>query len=743
MAALVYSNQVLNSKLTIVASVTVIVLIYLPPVLAQQLNQTASPATGLARPRPVATAHRVTETLSIDGALDERVWQEAEPLTDFVQAEPLEGQLASEKTEVRLLYDDNAIYVGVFLHDSDPSQIIITDTRRDANLDEMDSFQVIFDTFHDLQNGFVFGTNAAGIEYDAQVRSQGGFDSSWDGSWDVRTQSVENGWTAEFRIPLRTLRYGPPPQVWGLNFMRNIQRRREKSYWAPLARIYNLGRLSSAGELRDLDFKAPRNFKVSPYVTASANRNFTPNSKTIRRGDWGIDAKFGVTGSLNLDATYNTDFAQVEVDTEQINLTRFNLRFPEKRPFFLENSGLFRVGKSPDLDLFFSRRIGISEDGSLVPVKGGVRLSGKAKGLNVGMLNIQTEEVDSTPANNFTAVRVSRDLPSRSGLGVIFVNRTATGSMAGSNNWNRTFGFDGRFGIGERATLSGFAARTATPGIAGRQYAYNIDSAYDDGKHRTFFEYGVTGENFNPEVGFVRKSGGYRRMRVGFYETMRQPRVREMHFRELLPHASYTRFDYLDGGGIQNASLHVDNHFDWENGYFLSPALNITWEGLDQPFEVYPGVIVPPGVYRSPRFTLRVNTDRRKWLFGRIQWDIGGFLSGDQNTLLQEVILRKGGKFTVDTTWKRSDITLPQGAFVTNLGNMRVTYNFTPSVFAQSLIQYNDRTQRWSTNLRFHWLGTAGTGFFVVYNDTESLNGLGPVNRAFIIKYVRQFDLLR
>ncbi len=735
-------------KIILRMAVSIFVLASVPIAAAKQaeqaraVGQSATAAEVIARPRPFTTARQAELTITIDGALDEASWEQAEPLTGFVQAEPLEGQPASESTVVRLLYDDEAIYVGVLLEDSDPSRIIVTDTSRDADLGQMDSFQVIFDTFHDYQNGFVFGTNAAGAEFDAQVRSQGSLDESWDASWDVKTQRLKNGWCAEFRIPLRTLRYGPAPQNWGVNFMRNIHRRRERAYWAPLPRTYDLSRLSSAGDLRGLELRSPRNFKVLPYVTASANRNYAPGSETVRRGEWGADAKIGLTGSMNLDLTYNTDFAQVEVDDEQINLTRFNLRFPEKRPFFLENAGLFTVGQGSDLDLFFSRRIGIGEGGSLVPIKGGARLSGKAGGFNVGMLNIQTEQTGETPANNFSTLRVSRDLPSRSGLGAIFVNRTVTGSLAGTDDWNRTYGLDGRVGLGERLTVTGFAARTGTPGRDGREYAYNTSSEYDDGQHRVFFDYGLTGEDFNPEAGFVRKTGGYRRMRMGWYETMRQPYIREMGFREFLPHISYTRFDYLDGAGIQNAEMHVDNHFDWENGYFISPALNTMWEGLDEPFEVFPGVVVPPGDYTSPRLTLRINTDRRKWLFGRIQWDIGGFLSGDQNTILQEVIVRQGGKFAVDTTWKRSDITLPQGEFVTNLGNMRVTYNFTPSVFAQSLIQYNDRTDRWSTNLRFHWLSTAGTGFFIVYNNTESLNGLGPVNRAFIIKYVRQFDML-
>lgn len=713
---------------------------------AQRPNQ--APVAAGAGPRPFATAARVSEAPTIDGGLEEAAWQSATPLTDFVQAEPFEGQAASEKTEVRVLYDDLAVFIGVRLHDSDPSQIVTTDTRRDTGLGDQDSFQIILDTFRDRQNGFVFGTNAAGVQYDAQVRNQGNQSTSWDGSWEVMTQNDEGGWTAEFRIPLRTLRYGPPPQAWGVNFMRNIQRRRERAYWAPMPRQFNLARLSSAGELRGLELRAPRNFKLLPYVISSADRNFTSGSKTDLNGDVGLDAKFGVTGSLNLDVTYNTDFAQVEVDTQQINLTRYNIRFPEKRPFFLENSGLFNVGASAggmssgDLDLFFSRRIGLDEDGNLVPINGGARLSGKASGYNIGLLNMQTDDVNRRPGNNFTVARVSRDLPSRSGVGALFISRSATGQFAGIDNWNRTWGLDGRLGIGERVSLGAYAARTQTPGLVGREHAWNLTSEYDDGKTLLNFDYGIVGEDFNPEVGYLENTLGYRRWYARFQETMRQEKIRSWGFREFLPHINYTRYDYLDGGGLQSADLHIDNHWDWENGNYISTAINGTWEGLDRPFQVYPGTIVPPGRHGGLRFTLRSNTDRRKWLYGRHQWDVGRFLNGDQNGHTFQVTIRQGGKFTVDTTWNYRSFELPQGSFRTNLGNMRVTYNFTPSVFTQSLIQYNDRTQRWSTNLRFHWLQTAGTGLFVVYNDTESLQGVGPVNRAFIVKYVQQLDLL-
>ena len=639
-------------------------------------------------PRPVATAARVTEPPLIDGTLDDEGWQQARVLTGFVQAEPLEGQPASEATEVRVVYDDEAVYVGVMLHDRDPSEIVVSNTRRDSGLGDQDSFRVIFDTFRDRQNGFVFGTNASGTQYDAQVRNQGGPATSWDGSWEVRTQNGEAGWTAEFRIPLRTLRYGPPPQAWGLNFVRVIQRRRERTYWAPLPRQFALGRLSSAGELQGLDLEAPRNLKLLPYVVSSANRNFTPGSATRVTGEVGVDAKIGLTASLNLDLTYNTDFAQVEVDTQQINLTRFNLRFPEKRPFFLENSGLFSVGasgggltSSGDLDLFFSRRIGLDEVGNLVPIVGGARVTGKAGGYNVGVFNMQTEAVGDDAGDNFTVARVSRDLPSRSGVGVIVINKTATGERAGKDDWNRTFGVDGRVGVGERFTVGGFAAGTRTPGLTGREHAWNVASTYDDGRTLVNFDYGLVGEDFNPEVGFLENTLGYRRWYVRLQETMRQERISDWGFREFLPHVAYTRHDYLDDGSLQNAELHIDNHWDWENGNYISTAVNGTWEGLREPFQIFPGVVVPPGEHGGLRLTLRSNTDRRKWLFGRHQWDVGSFLNGDQQSHILQMIVRQRGTFALDTSWNHRRIDLPQGAFRTNLGNMRVTYNFTPSVF--------------------------------------------------------------
>jgi len=783
-----YNNARMPAKL--VALPSILVLVLAQGVSGQQPAPAQSRAVAQAAARKAAIATRITQPPSIDGALDDASWQQATALEDFTQAEPFEGESATERTEVRLIFDDANLYIGVICYDSSPSEIIVSDARRDASMTEMDSFQVIFDTFRDRQNGFIFGTNPAGAQYDAQIRNEGetqsqgragpasltsgggggsgaggggggggggrsseggAMNASWNADWEVKARITEIGWVAEIRIPLRTLRYGSPPQLWGVNFSRNIRRKREQAYWSPISRAYTISRLSSAGDLRGLDLRTPRNLKISPYAIAAANRvyaNRTPTNDVTK--DWGLDAKYSVTPTLNLDLTYNTDFAQVEADQQQINLTRFNLVFPEKRPFFLENAGLFSVGNGSDVSLFYSRRIGISDDGGLVPITGGARLSGKAAGVNVGFLNMQTQSmvdangVLTTPANNWTAARVTRELPNRSYIGGVFTNRSATGRGTGPNDWGRTYGIDGKWGITPNLTFGGFAAATETPGITGRrQHAFESTLNYNASLRRDYIGYTEVADGFNPEAGFLQRAGGYRGLSAGWHEQWRWKSLRDKGFRELSPHMTFVRYWNYDDGGLLTSTLHIDNHLDWENGYYFSPAVNIDWDGLDEPFEIYPGVIVPAGRYTEPHTAWRFNTDAKKSLWFSTQWQYGGFLSGRQNSMAPALNFRQGANLVTALTWTRNDINLPQGAFVTNLGNLRMTYNFSTTQFVQALVQYNDRTNRWSTNLRFNWIDSAGTGLFLVYNDTESMNGLGALNRAFIVKFSRQVDILR
>ena len=454
-------------------------------------------------------AVRVEQPPTLDGdVLGDPAWTQAEPTSGFLQSAPDEGQPASERTEVRVVLTDDTIYFGVICYDRNPSAIIVSDSRRDSSMNDADSFQMVIDTFSDQQNGFVFGTTPAGQEYDGQVINEGGarsffgsagrggfsrgsgggFNLNWDGAWQVRTTTSDLGWSAEFAIPFRTIRYPDrESQVWGLNFQRNIRRRNETAYWAPLPRQYNLYRVSLAGQLTDVT--APigftGNLQVTPYVTGEmVTRDAAPDRSPLAIGDVGADLKYSVTSGLTFDATYNTDFAQVEVDDQQINLDRFNLFFPEKRPFFLENAGVFTVNNggsasgqvNPQTELFFSRRIGVSDTGAQIPILGGARLSGKVSdNLTVGFINMQTESIAGiAPANNFTVTRLRRDLPNRSSIGGLFVNRQATGSQAQGNDYNRTYAFDGRWGIGQNGLVQGFVGRTETPGRSGRDHSVNV-----------------------------------------------------------------------------------------------------------------------------------------------------------------------------------------------------------------------------------------------------------------------------
>ncbi len=520
---------------------------------------------------PLARARRVDGVPAIDGdVLGDPAWADATPATGFQQNTPDEGQPASERTEVYVIYTDDTLYFGIVCYVRDASTIIVADSRRDSSLQETDSFQIILDTYQDRQNGFIFGTNPAGVEYDGQVTNEGqgsgrsggfvrrsggrqqrgsggGFNLNWDGVWQVDAQVSDIGWTAEIAIPFRTLRYPTGEvQTWGVNFQRNIRNRNEEAYWAPLPRQFNLNRLSLAGELRGIEVPRQRNLKVTPYVLGEAVRRDLATTTTAL-GDVGADLKYSVTPSMTLDLTYNTDFAQVEVDDQQINLDRFNLFFPEKRPFFLENAGLFSVGQPGQLEVFFSRRIGIGASGEQIPILGGGRLSGKVgSSTNVGLLNMQTEAVGSSAAaNNVTVARVRQDFANRSNVGAMVVNRSATGSLAGTDDYNRSYAADGRLGIGEKVTVSGFAAATETPGVNTDTHAYAGLADFDSARYRFGGGFSEVAPNFNPEVGFYARRG-YRRIDGRFRTAFRPDNSWGIH--ELTPHAShYTIFNFHTG----------------------------------------------------------------------------------------------------------------------------------------------------------------------------------------------------
>ena len=507
----------------------------------------------------------------VDGKVGEAVWSAEAVYSTFTQQEPSEGQLATERTDVWFAMDETNLYVAVICYDSEPGSLVVSQSRRDADLRDTDSVQILLDTFNDGQNAFVFGTNPFGIEYDAQVMGEGqiggggfhsgGFNLNWDADWTVSASPSERGWEAEFAIPLRTLRYDPGEErVWGVNIQRNIRRKNELVFLAPVPRGYSLQRVSVAGKLNGLSLPSRRDLKFTPFVAGSFNDDKTLVTDTVdRTGDIGLDVKWGVRSDLTLDLSVNTDFAQVEADEEQVNLTRFALFFPEKRPFFLENAQVFQLGQPRNIDLFFSRRIGLA-GGQPIDIIGAGRLSGKLGGNNVGFLNVQTDSaVDRrtgetiSQANNFSVVRVQREV-GRSNFGAMFVNRQGVGDLASADDYNRALGLDLAWQATTNGKLFAFIARTDSPASkGGSDYAGRIYYNYANDLWSGNAGYSQVGEDFNPEVGFLPRRA-YRRVE-GRYNLSYQP-ARWPWLRRIAPHVNF------------RATMNLENELETSQGHW-------------------------------------------------------------------------------------------------------------------------------------------------------------------------------
>jgi hypothetical protein len=732
--------------------------IWLPAIgMAQQVANVTMPDT---KERPSVVITAIETSPSVDGeVINDPLWQSIAPLSVLTQTQPNSGQPASEKTEIRITYDANTFYLSVVCYDSNPEQLVVSDARRDADLDNTDAFLFIIDTYHDKQNGFVFGTNSIGVEYDAQVDNEGqgnfnanrqqggmigGFNLNWDGSWEVKTQVGDFGWSAEFAIPLKTIRFKSGEDLtWGANFRRNIRKTNEIAYWAPMPIEFDLKRLSLAGSMSGMNLPSPGNLKIIPYVLGTVqkdNEATDPNTEYI--GEFGGEIKYSITPSLTLDLTYNTDFAQVEVDEQQVNLDRFNLFFPEKRPFFLENAGLFSVGSPGEVDLFFSRRIGIGDDGQVVPIIGGARLSGKVKNTNLAFLTMFTEEMkdENIEANNFSVARVNQQIAARSTVGASFISRDGMGET--TNDYNRTYALDTKIGLGNKAQVLGYYAKTTTPGITANDHSFKLQAQYEWNGLNVNGAYTEVGEGFNPEVGFLLRSN-YRKPEFLVLKKVRMNG--KFGLLEIRPHVSYR--GYWNFNGFNETSfLHIDNHWEWISGMEIHTGINITSQGVTDPFSIWENsegtdsVVVASGTYPHTEGQVIFMTNASKPIYVSTRSVFGGFFGGTRYSNSVTLGLRAGDKFNSEFSYQRNDVSLEDGDFITQLFSSRLTYSFTPKIYTQALIQYNSVVDTWSANIRLSILRTANNGLFLVYNESRKIGDL--LYRGFTIKYSHMFDIL-
>ena len=721
--------------------------------------------------RVTMRAFRVDGELDLDGSLREAVYERIPPVSGFVQQLPIEGAPATERTEVWVFYDDENVYVTARCWDSAPeSQWIANEMQRDGfQLINNDWFSVGFDTFYDRRNGMAFLVNPIGGFFDYEISDEGSPNNDWNPVWDLRTGRFEGGWTVEMQVPFKSLRFQPGrSQLWGIQFGRRMRRKNETAHLTPVPIAVGPGmfRLSAAATLVGLEVASEnRRLEVKPYAIGSSATDLTASPPFSNRGDGdaGVDAKWGVTRNLTADFTYNTDFAQVEVDEQQVNLTRFSLFFPEKREFFLEARGIFDFGAAPnvlgtggganggrlqgppgtragsDVPLvFFSRRIGLQE-GRTVPIVGGGRLTGKVGNLSIGAINMQTDDAPDANAlaTNFTVVRVKQDILRRSRIGAIFTRRSVSLDRNGDN---AVYGADASFAFYDNVTFNGYYARTRTHGREGDDASYQGQFTYDADLFGVQVDHLLVGENFNPEVGFMRRLD----FRRSFVAAHYRPRPAIEAIRQFTFGGS---LDYIENGARDLETRAVRGQFvtELENSDRFTVDVMRNYELLVEPFEVHRDVAIPIGGYEFQDVFVSYLMGQQRSVSGTAFVQQGAFFGGD----LTGFGYRQGRigvtpKMSIEPTVQINRINLPQGRFTATVATTRATYTFTSRMFLSALVQYNSAIDQMGTNVRFRWEYSPGSELFVVYNDQRDTTlrpGRLPMleNRAFIVKFTRLF----
>jgi uncharacterized protein DUF5916/cellulose/xylan binding protein with CBM9 domain len=689
--------------------------------------------------------------ITVDGALDEQAWRDAQPAGDFIQAEPHEGDAASEPTDVRIVYDHDALYIGVVCHDATPSALVVNDIRKDFAAGEQDSFEVILDTFADRRNGFVFVVNPAGAKSDTQIANEGrDVNTSWDAVWTVATTRGESGWTAEMRIPFKTLRFERgADRIWGVNFSRRIRRKNEVDYWSPVPRVYNLYRAGMAGTLSGLpDASQGRNLRLKPWIGVDLTRG-VGGDRFDRDGEAGLDLKYGVTPSLTLDVTVKPDFAQAEADEQQVNLTQFSLFFPEKREFFLENSGMFYFGDIPresrlgnarfsppeeEMLLFFSRRIGLTDRGEEIPIIAGGRLTGRVGRTGVGAMTIQTQDIEGRAGDNYTVLRGRRDVLRNSDVGAIFLSRQSSGA---SNDRNQVAGVDANFRFHRALSVNGFLAKSATPGVDGGELAGKGSVVWNDNFLHTQYSLLSVGDNFKDDIGFIKRRG-VRKHFADFGIRFRPEWWRKLGVRELHPHTRYNIYTDQSNRKVTHTN-HVAMAWFFERGGYLELQWNPRFERITVPFAIRTDQSFAPGSYGWNEYVLELETDHSRKVSGSALITSGGFWTGTQVSTKVGVLVRPSYHLTFDTALQRNDIHLPPPMrdFVTNLVTSRIGYAFNTRTFLDTLVQYNTDLKQWSANVRFDLIHRPLSDLFIVYNEQRLTETPTPINtgRGLIVKY--------
>jgi hypothetical protein len=699
--------------------------------------------------RATLRATRLSTPLRLDGRLDEAVYSTTPSFSDFLQMEPVEGEVATERTEGWLLFDDEALYVTFRCWESRPDALVANEMRRDSNnIFQNDHVAFLIDTFYDRRNGLEFAINAIGGRWDGQITNERQFNADWNPVWDVSVGRFDGGWIVELAIPFKSLRYRPGRgQIWGFNARRVNRAKNETSFLTRMPRALGQRALFQASLAATVvGLEAPpgsRNLEIKPYAVSGLTSDIAAIPPIVNdlSKEIGVDVKYGLTQNLTADFTYNTDFAQVEADEQQVNLTRFSLFFPEKREFFLENRGLFGfggvdTGSGGDTPiLFYSRRIGFDQ-GRQTPIRAGGRVTGRVGRYSLGMLNIGSSEQDvpsGSPHTNFSVMRVKRDVFRRSSVGVIYTGRS---NVEGGTANNQALGIDGTFAFFANLAVNTYWARTQTDGLAGDDTSYRAQVDYAGDRYGVLLERLVIGDTFLPDIGYVRRGD----IRLSQAQFRFSPRPRSSRVVRKLSWSGHLAYTENGAGRVETRDLRGEFGVEFQNSDTFNAGYGDAYEFVPMDARIV-GITIPIGGYNYGTTRVGYNFGRQRRISGNVSVEHGQFYSGRKTTLsISQGRVNVTPQLSLEPTYLGNWVDLVEGSSTTHLAGSRVTYTVTPEMFVSALVQYNTGINAVSTNVRLRWEYRPGSELFLVLNeqrDTLSPRFPDLLNRALIVKINR------
>lgn len=700
---------------------------FLATVRAQAQMTPAAP--GVAASRPTLRAMHVSAGIRLDGRLDDAAWATADSISDLLQIEPVQGGAPSGRTVVRVLVSGDAIIVGVRADDPEPQRIVSFARERDASLANEDHIKIVLDTYRDGRSGYVFAVNPNGARYDALVAGQGESENAnWDAVWDAAAVRTATGWSAELVIPMRSLQFAQGLTTWGFNVQRRVQRRLENDRWASPVRDYKITQTFRAGDLTDIPpFALGLGLSVRPSLTGASG---VPNISANRRDE--RDMSLDVTQTLGANVlaalTVNTDFAETEVDTRRTNLTRFPIVFPEKRTFFLQGADIFDfgVGSGDDVRPFFSRRIGLL-NGNEVPIRGGVKVTGRGNGANVGALVLHTGNIggvavaaSATPmpatAGTMGVLRYKQNVFRESSVGMIV---SAGDPLARAGSWMT--GADGvyqtsRFRGNKNFNAGAWVLATDRDGLAGDKRAWGARIEYPNDIWQLGLLYKRLGDGFDPSLGFVPRPGVQIIQLTSNWLPRPTRPVLGLHVRQMANELMPRVVTNLDGKWESYRIFFAPINWRLESGDRFEFNVNPTGERLVAPFTIAPGVTIPAGAYHWHRYRLEGGLAQKRRFSGQATWWFGPFYTGRLDEKILTVAWKPSSLFNLELNATRNVGRLREGRFTQDLVGTRVRVNVSPNLQFNSYAQYDNSSDTFGANTRVRWTFSPLGDLFVVYN---------------------------